>query len=112
MKHATIARIAGVSQPDVSNFYAERWEYLTLDKVKRIAAVTKASQMAIIEWHFSASLTLTTIQATTEYGICRLSERVRELNARYERQGDARRIVNTETQRGIGVYAVYEMREV
>ena len=111
MKHATIARIAGVSQPDVSNFYAERWGYLTQEKVVRIVAVIKASQTELIEWHFSVSPSLTTIEATTEYGICRLSERVRELNARYERQGDPRRIINTETQRGIGVHAVYEMRE-
>ena len=110
LSQAAVAELAGVSRSDVCNYEKGRMQYVTLEKQKRIRRIKSGmSQTELVDAHLSRGWTITPAEAYTDYGILRLSERVRELNARYQRNGDTRRIINTQTGRGIGKYAIYQM---
>ena len=111
MNSRMLSKKAGVPIADASNYIAGRFDKISKDKAKIMKMVADAgpSQTEVVEDHFRSYSTITTIQAIKLYGILRLSERVRELNARYQRNGDTRRIINTQTGRGIGKCAIYQM---
>ena len=110
MQTSILATIAGVTPSQASNYKAGRGKFLTDEALSKLEKADKMPHAERIEWHFKHSgEPLTLAVALTKYGIGALSQRVREMNIRYQRNGDTRRIINTQTGRGIGKYAIYQM---
>ena len=111
MNTSAIASMANVNASDVSNYKAGRWGHVSNKKLKRIMEVANYSQTDVVLWHLESGRTLTQLYATDHYRILRLSQRVIELNERFERKGEKKHIKNlNEGDRGIGVYAIYQLQ--
>ena len=115
MTQKAIALLARTSEADVSHYAAGRLHKIGTAARARIEAVYSkggASQTKVIEYHLEKRGSLTPLYASVEYGILRLSERVREINKRWHRLGERRYIRNTQPVGVIGCSAEYVIETI
>jgi len=108
---AGLRELTGYPMSVCSNFMAGRYPHVGQNRVMWLRKYRIMSHCQLIEAHLEKGGTLTMAQALNLYGIGALSQRVRELNIRYQRRGEKRRIVNL-SGNGIGEYAIYKMEMI
>lgn len=105
---AGLAKITGFKSSDCSNFLHGRENFVREDRRRIMETVKQMSQCDLIEKHLEEGSSISPYVSLYLYGVIALSQRVREINLRYERDGRKRRIVNI-ADKGAGKHGIYEL---